>query len=124
MHTLHLFDPDLSSRDWIRSALAEETLNLFGWPLESSLADLPRLDDGDGVLVAIDGLDRQIIEQVHDLRRRGIQAPVMVLGPHAALPVAVMLARLHGTTFLARPLSAVQLRAVVRHCMAPIGGRT
>lgn len=58
------------------------------------------------------------LELVRRLRRHGQALPVVVIGPHSAFRTAVDVARLNGTDFLERPVSAQRLRAALRKVTA------
>jgi len=49
-----------------------------------------------------------------------VSLPVIALGPHTAFREAVDIARLEGTDFLERPVTARQLRAAVRRACTDV----
>ena len=69
-------------------------------------------------LMRLNFLSVVALELVRSLRRHGQALPVVVLGPHSAFRTAVDVARLDGTDFLERPVSAQRLRAALHKVTA------
>ena len=77
------------------------------------LARLPA-QRGDCLLCGADADASAALELVRGLRGRGEPLPVVVIGPHSAFRAAVDVARLAGTDFLERPVSAPRLHGALR----------
>lgn len=113
--TVYVLDPHPDQRAWIESALAQTVSSVvFLDDGQSLLASIPS-GPGKCLIVSADGNNEaSTLLLVRELRTRGANLPVVVLGPHSAFRTAVDIARLDATDFLERPVSVRQLRAAVR----------
>jgi FixJ family two-component response regulator len=112
--TVYVVVADPAERTWIEAALAS-TVDAVEFMDDGSLllARLPPCEDA-CLVASAEPDERATLRLVRDLRARGFDLPVVVLGSHAAFRTAVHIARLAATDFLERPVSARQLRAAVR----------
>ena len=111
---VYIVDPDARERSWIETTLS------------TSIDAVRCLDDAEGVLallaarvgacllVSVDPDENSAIELVRKLRHSGNMIPVIAVGPESAFRTATDIAQLEFTDYLARPLSALKLRAAVR----------
>ena len=77
-----------------------------------SVLDWLAAQGGDCLLCGVEPDASVVLELVRSLRRHGQALPVVVIGPHSAFRAAVDVARLSGTDFLQRPVSAQALHKV------------
>jgi FixJ family two-component response regulator len=112
--TVYVIDPDPREWTWIQSALApsfDAVVLLDGGA--ALLARLPACERA-CLIASAEPDETGTLGLVRELRARGTPLPVIVLGSHGAFRTAVEIARLEGTDFLERPVTARQLRAAVR----------
>lgn len=112
--TVYVLERDADECRWIESALAGQVRKLIFLDDGRTLLDWLWLQGGDGLLCGAEPDANAALELVRSLRRHGQALPVVMIGPHSAFRTAVELARLPGTDFLQRPLSARRLRAALR----------
>lgn len=118
--TVYVVDPDPDERKWIESVLAPTVeAVVFLDDAAALLAHQPIRADA-CLVAATEPCGAGALELVRELRRRGASLPVIALGPHTAFRAAVDIARLEGTDFLERPVTARQLRAAVRRACADV----
>ena len=112
--TVHVLGFKQDERAWIESALARIADAVeFVDDGEEFLARPPS-GPGRCLIASADVDDAATLGLVRALRQRGVDLPVIVLGPHSAFRTAVDIARLEATDFLERPVSVRELRAAVR----------
>jgi FixJ family two-component response regulator len=111
--TVYVIDPDPVERKWIESVLARSVEAVVCLEsVDSLLADPPA---GAACLItSAEPGEQGALEILLSLRRRGMNMPVIALGPHTAFRTAVDIARVNATDFLERPISDRELRAAVR----------
>lgn len=112
--TVYVLERDADDCRWIEAALAGQVRKLIFLHDGSSLLDWLWLQGGDCLLCDTEPDAQAALELVRRLRRNGLPLPVLMIGPHSAFRTAVDVARLAGTDFLQRPLSAQRLRAALR----------
>lgn len=112
--TVYVIDPDPVERKWIESVLArsvEEVVCLES--VDSLLADPPAAGVA-CLITSVEPGEQGALEILLSLRRKGVNMPVIAIGPHTAFRTAVDIARMEATDFLERPISDRELRAAVR----------
>jgi len=117
-NTVYVIERDPAECRWIESALAGQVRALIFLDDGAKLSDWLQTHGGDCLLCSAEPDASVALELVRSLRRHGHALPVVVLGPHSAFRTAVDVARLSGTDFLQRPVSAQRLRAALRKVTA------
>jgi DNA-binding NtrC family response regulator len=117
-NTVYVLERDLAECRWIESALAGQVRKLIFLEDGTTLLDRLAAQGGDCLLCGSEPDASVALELVRRLRRHGQALPVVVIGPHSAFRTAVDVARLNGTDFLERPVSAQRLRAALRKVTA------
>lgn len=112
--TVYVLERDAAERRWIESALAGQVRALVFLDDAAALRARLPAHAGDCLLCGAEPDAAAALELVRELRRRGEALPVVMIGPHSAFRTAVDVARLAGTDFLQRPVSAQRLRAALR----------
>jgi DNA-binding NtrC family response regulator len=113
LNTVYVLESDPAERRWIESALAGQARTLVLLEDGTTLAARLAAQGGDCLVCGTEPDASTALELVRGLRRQGVALPVVMLGPHSAFRTAVELARLAGTDFLERPVSAQRLRAAI-----------
>lgn len=114
LKTVYVLERDADECRWIESALAGEVRTLVFLRDGGTLFDWLAAQGGDCLLCAAEPDAAAALELVRSLRRHGESLPVVMIGTHSAFRTAVDVARLAGTDFLQRPISAQRLRAALR----------
>jgi len=117
-NTVYVLERDPAECRWIESALAGQVRKLIFLEDGTTLLDWLAAQGGDCLLCGAEPDASVALELVRSLRRHGQALPVVVIGPHSAFRTAVDVARLAGTDFLERPVSAQRLRAALRKVTA------
>jgi DNA-binding NtrC family response regulator len=117
-NTVYVLERDPAECRWIESALAGQVRTLIFLQDGATLPDWLAAKGGDCLLCGAEPDAAAALELVRSLRRRGEMLPVVVIGPHSAFRTAVDVARLSGTDFLERPVSAQRLCAALRRVTA------
>ncbi|TXH60532.1 MAG: response regulator [Burkholderiaceae bacterium] len=117
-NTVYVLERDPAECRWIESALAGQVRKLIFLEDGATLLDWLATQGGDCLLCGAEPDASVALELVRRLRRHGQALPVVVIGPHSAFRTAVDVARLNGTDFLERPVSAQRLRAALRKVTA------
>ena len=117
-NTVYVLERDPDECRWIESALAGQVRKLIFLESDATLLDWLAAQGGDCLLCGAEPDASVALELVRSLRRHGQVLPVVVIGPHSAFRTAVDVARLAGTDFLERPVSAQRLRAALRNVTA------
>jgi len=117
-NTVYVLERDPAECRWIESALADQVRKLIFLEDGTKLLDWLAAQGGDCLLCGAEPDASVALELVRSLRRQGQALPVVVIGPHSAFRTAVDVARLAGTDFLERPVSAQRLRAALRKVTA------
>jgi DNA-binding NtrC family response regulator len=118
-NTVYVLERDPAECRWIESALAGRVRTIVFLTDGATLPDWLAAQGGDCLLCSVEPDAKAALELVRGLRRRGEMLPVVMLGPHSAFRTAVDVARLAGTDFLERPVSAQRLRAALHRLTAP-----
>jgi len=117
-NTVYVLERDPDECRWIESTLAGQVRKLIFLESDATLLDWLAAQGGDCLLCGAEPDASMALELVRRLRRHGQALPVVVIGPHSAFRTAVDVARLAGTDFLERPVSAQRLRAALRKVTA------
>jgi DNA-binding NtrC family response regulator len=117
-NTVYVLERDPAECRWIEAALAGQVRKLIFLESDATLLDWLAAQGGDCLLCSAEPDASVALELVRRLRRHGQALPVVVIGPHSAFRTAVDVARLNGTDFLERPVSAQRLRAALRKVTA------
>jgi two-component system response regulator FixJ len=114
----------IDDQEAVRKALAE-MLAVFGYAVEehaSADAFLASLSDARvGCIVAdvrMPGMDG--IELVHELSRRAIPLPVVLISGHADVPMAVAAIKAGAEDFIEKPVDDAQLLPAINRCLARV----
>ena len=118
-NTVYVLERDPAECRWIESALAGQVRTLVFLQDGATLPDWLAAQGGDCLLCGTEPDASLALELVRSLRRHGQALPVVMIGPHSAFRTAVDVARLAGTDFLERPVSAQRLRAALHRLTAP-----
>ena len=113
-NTVYVLERDTAECRWIESALKGQVRTLVFLDDGATLLDWLEAQGGDCLLCGAEPDASVALELVRSLRRHGQGLPVVVLGPHSAFRTAGDVARLDGTDFLERPVSAQRLRSALR----------
>ena len=113
LDTVFVLERDPAECRWIESALAGQVRTLVFLQDGATLLDRLAAQQGDCLLCGAEPDASVALELVRTLREHGQALPVVVIGPHSAFRTAVSVARLSGTDFLERPVSAHRLRAAL-----------
>ncbi len=113
-NTVYVLERDAAECHWIESVLAGQVRMLVFLKDGGTLLDWLASQGGDCLICGAEPDEAAALELVRGLRRRGQSLPVVVIGPHSAFRTAVDVARLAGTDFLERPVSAQRLRGALR----------
>ena len=122
-NTVYVLERDPAECRWIESVLKGQVRTLIFLEDGATLLDWLAAQGGDCLLCGVEPDASVVLELVRSLRRYGQALPVVVLGPHSAFRAAVDVARLSGTDFLQRPVSAQRLRAALHKVTAVAAGR-
>jgi two-component system response regulator FixJ len=105
----------------VRNALGE-LLNVFGFHVETFasadafLADYDPMRSGCVVAdVRMPGTDG--IELVHEIARRNLSLPVVLISGHADVPMAVAAIKAGADDFIEKPIDDAQLIAAINRCL-------
>jgi DNA-binding NtrC family response regulator len=120
-NTVYVLERDADECRWIEAALAGEVRTLVFLHDGVTLLDWLAVQGGDCLLCGAEPDAAAALEVVRSLRRNGQSLPVVMIGTHGAFRTAVDMARLAGTDFLQRPISAQRLRAALRRVAGTAG---
>ena len=118
--SVFVIDPDLEERTRIESALRPGGASVVFVADGADLIACAPSCESACLIASAEPDEAATLELVRELRRRRMVLPVIVLGSHSAFRTAVDIARLDGTDFLERPVSARDLQRAVRKAC---GGR-
>ena len=112
--TVYVLEHDAQECRWIESALAGQVRKLVFLQDGTTIFDWLALQGGDCLVCGTEPDAAAALALARKLRHDGQALPVMMIGWPSAFRTAVDVARLAGTDFLQRPLSAQRLRAALR----------
>ena len=112
--TVYVLEHDAQECRWIESALAGQVRKLVFLQDGTTIFDWLALQGGDCLVCGTEPDAAAALALARKLRRDGQALPVVMIGTHSAFRTAVDVARLAGTDFLQRPISAQRLRAALR----------